>query len=418
MTNFACARVTFTLTLGDMFSPKKPLAMAEFVSLLAFMISIVAMAIDSMLPALGIIARDLGLENPNDAQLVITAMFFGFAIGQLLAGPLSDCYGRKPVVYAGYSVFIMGCILSMTTSSFELILAGRVLQGLGAAAPRIIGIAIVRDGYEGRAMASIMSIVMAIFILVPAIAPAIGQGILLVASWRAIFALLLGIAVLALLWFSTRQPETLAVENRRVLSVAELWAGIWEALSYRMLAGYMTCAGLVFAGLLGYLNTAQQIFQDVYGTGELFAVYFGGIALAIGASSIVNSKLVITLGMRFISVRCVMMIALVSLLFLPVTLSFGGVPPFWLFMLWLFVVFFCFGMLFGNLNALAMEPVGHMAGLGAAVHGSLSTVIGIPFGWAIGVAFNGTIIPLVVGFSLLSIAALAVMFWTEGGMPK
>jgi len=416
--NSACAIQGFPITLDLMFSPQKPLTKAEFVSLLAFMISIIALAIDAMLPALGVIADDLALSNPNDAQLVISSLFLGFAVGQLLAGPLSDCYGRKRIIYIGYFVFVLGCLLSLFTEDFAIMLIGRVLQGLGAAAPRIIGIAIVRDGYEGRAMASIMSIVMAIFILVPAVAPAIGQAILLVADWRAIFAMLLLVALVAVFWFAVRQPETLAIDDRRTLSLSALWAGIKEALSYRVMVGYMTCAGLVFAGLLGYLNTAQQIFQDVYGTGDLFAVYFGAIALAIGLASIVNSKLVINLGMRFISFRGVMVIAALSCLFLPVTLAFEGVPPFWIFMVWLFTVFFCFGMLFGNLNALAMEPVGHMAGLGAAVHGSLSTVIGIPFGWAIGAAFNGTVIPLVTGFAVLNLVAIGVMFWTERGMPR
>lgn len=401
-----------------MFSPKKPLAMAEFVSLLAFMISIMALSIDAMLPALGVIGEDLQVANPNDAQLVISVMFFGFAIGQILAGPLSDSYGRKPVIFAGYGIFILGCLLSMVTESFEIMLVGRFLQGLGAAPPRIIGIAIVRDGYEGRAMASIMSVVMAIFILVPAIAPAIGQGILLIADWRAIFALLLLIAVIAFLWFGLRQPETLQVKDRRAISLSALWAGFKEALSFRILTGYMICAGFIFAGLLGYLNTAQQVFQEVYGVGDLFALYFGVIALAIGAASIVNSKLVIRLGMRFICIRGIVIIAGFSVLFLPVVLAYDGAPPFWMFMAWLFVVFFCFGMLFGNLNALAMEPVGHMAGLGSAVYGSLSTMVGIPFGWAIGAAFNGTIIPLVAGFMGLSLAALLTIVWTERGFPQ
>lgn len=241
--------------------PQKPLPIAEFVSLLAFMISILALSIDAMLPALGDIARDLELENPNDVQLVVSSMFLGFAIGQIVAGPLSDCYGRKPVIYGGYLIFIAGCLLAMFTSSFTMMLIGRVLQGLGAAAPRIVGIALVRDGYDGRAMARIMSIVMAIFILVPAIAPAIGQGILLFAPWRAIFAMLLCVALLAFAWLALRQPETLPADAKRVLSVAGIWDGIREALRYRALAGYMTCSGFIFGAFLGYLSTAQQVFQ-------------------------------------------------------------------------------------------------------------------------------------------------------------
>lgn len=396
--------------------PQKPLSIAEFVSLLAFMISILALSIDAMLPALGDIARDLELENPNDVQLVISSMFLGFAIGQIVAGPLSDCYGRKPVIYAGYFIFIAGCLLAMFTTSFAMMLIGRVLQGLGAAAPRIVGIALVRDGYEGRAMARIMSIVMAIFILVPAIAPAIGQGILLFAPWRAIFGMLLCVALMAFTWFALRQPETLASNSRRTLTLGGIWVGIREALKYRALAGYMTCSGLIFGAFLGYLNTAQQVFQVTYQTGDWFAIYFGAAALAIGAASIFNSRVVVWLGMRYLSQRALLVLAACSAAFLVFALLLDGVPPLWSFMIWLMVSTFCLGMLFGNFNALAMEPVGHMAGLGAAVNGSFSTFLALPFGWAIGAAFDGTVLPMIAGFAILSIATLAVMGWTEQGL--
>lgn len=401
-----------------MFSPKKPLGMAEFVSLLAFMISILALSIDAMLPALGIIGRDLGLTDPNRAQLVISAMFLGFAIGQIVAGPLSDCYGRKPVIYVGYVIFILGCLLSMVTSSFEVMLIGRVMQGLGAAAPRIVGIAFVRDGYEGRAMARIMSVVMAIFILVPAIAPALGQGILLVADWRAIFGMLLSVAVMAFVWFAVRQPETLQLKARRQFSFSALWAGIREALGYRALTGYTIASGIIFGAFLGYLSSAQQIFQEAYDTGRMFSIYFGVAALSIGAASVLNSRLVVQLGMRYMTWRGMSGLTCISALFLGIVSAYNGVPPFYSFMIWLLISFFCIGIIFGNFNALAMEPVGHMAGLGAAITGSFSTFISLPLGWALGAAFDGTIVPLVSGFAAFGLLSLAVMWWTERGLEK
>ncbi len=396
--------------------PTKPLKTPEFVTLLAMMVSILALSIDAMLPALDVIGRDLQVAQPNDVQLVISAMFLGFAAGQLVAGPLSDSYGRKPVIYGGYIIFIAGCLLAMFATSFSVLLAGRVLQGLGAAAPRIVSMALVRDGYEGRAMARIQSIVMAIFILVPAIAPAAGQGVLLVADWRAIFALLLAMALVAFVWFALRQPETLAMEARRRFSVSNVADGIAEAVSYRVMSGYTISAGVIFGAFLGYLSSAQQIFQVAYSTGDLFVLYFGGAALAIGAASIFNSKFVIRLGMRYMTWRALAGLALVSLGFLPFVLALGGLPPLWAFVVWLLVGFFCMGILFGNFSAMAMEPVGHMAGLGAAVVGSVSTFISLPLGWTIGHAFDGTVLPLVAGFAVLSLLSLGVMWWTERGL--
>ncbi len=386
--------------------------------MLALMVSLLALSIDAMLPALGEIGRDLELADTNDAQLVVTAMFLGFAVGQIAAGPLSDSFGRKPVIYGGYVIFIIGCVMSMAADGFAVMLAGRVLQGLGAAAPRIVSIALVRDGYEGRAMARIMSIVMAIFILVPAIAPAIGQGVMLVTDWRAIFGLLLVMAVIAFTWFAARQPETLAREVRRRFSLGNVADGVREALGYRAMTGYTLAAGIIFGAFVGYLSSAQQVFQSAYDTGQWFSVYFGAAALAIGAASIVNSKVVMRLGMRYMTWRALIGLTAISCLFVPVVLAGDGLPPLWVFMGWLLVAFFCTGILFGNFNALAMEPVGHMAGLGAAVVGSISTLISLPIGWLVGAAFDGTVMPLVTGFAVMGAVSLAVMWWTERGLAE
>lgn len=393
--------------------PTKPLSLPEFVTMLAVMISILALSIDAILPALGQISKDLKLENSNDAQLVLSAMFLGFAIGQICAGPLSDSFGRKPIIYIGYVIFIAGCLIAMVADNFQLLLFGRVLQGLGAAAPRIVSIALVRDGYEGREMARIMSIVMAIFILVPAIAPAIGQGVMLFTSWRSIFTLLLITAVIAFCWFALRQPETLHEDKRRKFSLNNIVSGIAETLSYRTVTGYTLASGIIFGAFLGYLNSAQQIFQITYNTGDWFAVYFGVAALAIGLASIFNSKVVIKLGMRFMTKHALIWLTLLSTLFLVFVFIQDGVPALWSFMIWLLAAFFCCGILFGNFNALAMEPIGHMAGLGAAVVGSLSTFISLPIGWAIGTSFSNTITPLVLGFALLGTSSYLLIIWTE-----
>lgn len=397
--------------------PPQPLPFAEFVTLAALMTSIVAMATDVMLPALDRIGLDLGVSDPNDPQLVVSTLFIGYAVGQLIVGPLSDSYGRKPVIFVGYLVFMAGCLLSMVTDDFTQMLIGRVLQGLGAAGPRVVTISLVRDGYEGRAMARILSIVMAVFILVPAIAPAIGQGAVLVSGWRATFGLLLGLAAVSFAWLALRQPETLPPDARRTFSTVGILSGIVEACRDRVAFGYTIATGLIFGAFLGYLSSAQQIFQETYGTDALFPLYFGAAAISIGAASTLNSMLVMRLGMRMLTHRAFIGIVVVSSAFLPPAIAAGGVPPLWLFMVWLLATFFGMGILFGNLNALAMEPLGHMAGLGAALVGSLSTFLALPFGWLVGNAFDGGVSPLVLGFAVLGTAALAVMHWIERMAP-
>ncbi len=393
----------------------KPISTNELIVLLAMMISIVALSTDIMLAALDIMGRDLGVANLNDTQFIISFLFLGFAAGQVVAGPVSDSFGRKPVIYIGYAIFIFGCILSIFATNYAIMLVGRILQGLGAACPRIVSIALIRDGYEGRAMARIMSIVMAVFIVVPAVAPAIGQGITAFYNWRAMFTFLMIMAVISVTWFALRQPETLAVDQRRKFSLSNTWSGIVEACQYRRAIGYTVAAGLIFGAFLGYLSSAQQIFQISYTTGNYFPLYFGAASLAIGASSILNSRLVMRFGMRLLTHRALIGTTVMSTIFLILVVTFDGVPPFWSFMLWLLANFFCMGIMFGNFNALAMEPLGHMAGLGAAFVGSLSTFISLPLAWLVGSSFDGGVTPLVGGFAFFGFCSLVVMYWTERG---
>ena len=400
-----------------MFRPTKPLPLAEFVVMLAFMVSIVAMATDIMLPALALIGEDLRVADPNDTQLIVSSLFVGFAIGQLIVGPLSDTYGRRPVILFGYLFFVAGCILSIVASDLAAMLIGRFLQGIGAAAPRVVGTSLVRDGYAGREMARIMSIIMAVFILVPAIAPSIGQGLIFILPWEFTFVVLLAMAVAAFVWFGTRQPETLAPENRRPLSVRSLVSGCIEILSMRTVLGYTLAMGCVFGAFLSYLSASRQVFQDALNAGEMFAVYFGLAALAIGAASLLNSLLVMRLGMRLLTQSALVGLVLLSGLFFAAFHALDGQPSIALFMTWQLAAFFCVGLLFGNLNALAMEPLGKMAGLGAALVGSISTFISLPFGWLIGRMYDGTVLPLVGGFCALGLAALIAACWTERALP-
>ncbi len=387
----------------------------EFVARTALMISLVALSIDAMLPALQEIGGDLGAQRRNDAQLVISALFLGLAVGTMVYGPVSDSTGRRPPIYAGFALFILGCLLSMVATSFPVMLAGRFLQGLGAAGPRIVAIAVVRDQYAGRAMARIMSMVMAVFILVPALAPAVGQAILLVAHWRAIFGVLLGLALVALVWFAFRQPETLTAGHRAPFSLLRIGRAIYETCTHRTAFGYTIAAGLIFGAFIGFLNSSQQIFQEQYGLGKLFPLYFAVLALSIGSASWVNSRLVMRLGMRRLSGLALTGLSGLSLTFFVIAWAAAGDPPLWALMAYLVAAFFCVGILFGNFNALAMDPLGHIAGVAASVIGSLTSFISLALGTAVGQAYDGTVLPLVGGFAALGLASIAVMRWAERG---
>jgi DHA1 family bicyclomycin/chloramphenicol resistance-like MFS transporter len=260
-----------------------------------------------------------------------------------------------------------------------------------------------------------MSLVMGVFILVPALAPGIGQIILMIAHWRAIFGFMLAVAAVSLVWFALRQPETLAPERRVGFSPARILLAVRETCGSRVAFGYTLASGLIFGAFVGYLNSAQQIFQIQYGLGALFPLYFAALALAIGSASFVNARLVMRHGMRRLSAWALGLLAGLSLAFLFPAYLAAGTPPLWALMAYMAAAFFCIGMLFANFNALAMAPLGHIAGVGTAVVGSLTTLISMSLGAAIGWAYDGTVLPLVAGFALLGLAAIAVMCWTERG---
>lgn len=385
----------------------------EFVVLVSMMMSLMALSIDAMLPALPQIGSDLGVQNANDRQLIVSTIFLGVAVGQFFFGPLSDKTGRKPAMYFGYSLYICGAMLSAFANTFPMLLFGRLLQGIGISAPRAVLLALVRDLYEGRLMARVMSFVMTVLLLIPMLAPSLGQAILLRAGWRSIFFSFILMALITIVWFAMRMPETLSQEKRTSFSLQGIIKGTLEIIKIRSAFGYTVSAGLISGAFLGYLNSAQQIFQEHYGLGEKFPLYFALIALSIGMASFLNARLVIRLGMRFLVRWSLNVIFGLAILALGIAILVSGQLPLWLVITYLMSTFFFTGILFGNQNSLAMEPLGHFAGIGAAVVGSLSTLISIPLGTLIGQSYNGTVVPLIIGIAILSGLSIVVVRWTE-----
>jgi len=379
------------------------------------MISLVALSIDAMLPALAQIGEALGAERENDSQLIVAVVFLGMALGQMLYGPMSDSTGRKPAVYLGYGFFVAGSLLCLFATNFSLMIAGRFLQGFGLAAPRIITMAVVRDQYAGPAMARVMSFIMMVFILVPMIAPAIGQLILILFDWRAIFTFILTTGLITALWFMLRQPESLPEERRSAFNLKRLRSAIVEVCSNRISIGYTIITGIIFSAFIGYLSSSQQLFQQLYGLGHYFPLYFALLASAIGFSSYVNGRIVMRVGMRKPTLIALCSLTSLSTLFFGFCFASGGHPVLWLVTVYFIAAFACIGTLFGNLNALAMQPLGHIAGIGASVVGSLSTLISVPFGIYIGHSYNGTLLPLVGGFTGCAGLALILMLIIEKG---
>ncbi|MCE7990620.1 MAG: multidrug effflux MFS transporter [Roseivirga sp.] len=387
-----------------------PLSTIEFVALMATMMALVALSIDTLLPALDEIANDLPLKRTNDTQLIISIFFLGLALGQLFFGTLSDFVGRKPAVAIGISIFIAGCFISFFSKGLEFILIGRLFQGIGLAAPRIISVALVRDQYEGPHMARIMSFVMSIFIIVPAIAPALGEGILYFMHWRYIFLVLAVVALVAFLWFMVRQPETLDTENRKPFSIKQVTSTLYKICTNRVSLGYTLVAGFISGVFLGFLSSIQQIFHS-YNNDHLFVGGFAVFALFIGSASLVNAKIVLRYGVQRMVKLALIVLCLVSGVFLVSGLSLG--LSFTMVMIYLVISLFCVGILFGNLNALAMQPLGKIAGIGSSVVGSLSTLISVPFGILIGFSYNNSAIPLIIGFLVFSSLSLGTVYWIE-----
>jgi len=388
-----------------------PLSSIEFVGLMALLMALTALSVDVMLPALPQIGLSLGVAKGNDRQLILSIYLAGFALGQFLFGPASDRFGRRPPLLFGLALYIGGTLLAAASSSFSGLLAARVLQGAGAASPRVIALAIVRDRFEGREMSRVMSFITMVFIVVPMLAPSVGEGILQFASWRSIFFLLLFVALACVFWVVARLPETRLPEDRLPLSASAIWHAIKLVTSTRQTIGYVIAMGFIFGLLISYVMSSEQVFVEVYGLGSRFPIAFGSISAFMIAASLLNASAVRKMGMRGISHR-----ALFGALAACAAMALAGYPekpPLLLFCAFMAAVFFCFGLAMPNFNALAMEPMAHIAGTASSVAGFYSTTAAAILGTLIGRSFDGGVRPLCIGITLLFIATLLAVLVTE-----
>lgn len=389
--------------------PIKRLAEKELVALFALMMSLTALSMDAMLPAFPFIAESLAVVDYQKTQWIVSAMILGMVFGEIFFGPLSDAIGRKKSILLGICVYLIGSVVALLASSIEMFLLGRMIQGFGVAGPKIASRALIRDMYKGAAMARIMSFVMMVFILVPMLAPSIGQLVLQVADWRWIFGLLMTQATIAGLWLLLRQPETLSKENRIPLNRKRLVADVRIILSRGDVMAYTVLLGCIFGGLMLHISTAQSIFQDVYDTGDRFPLFFAMLAIGSAVINFSNGKIVLRIGMLRCVISALSVLLTSSFILLLSTFYFDGVPPFVLFMGLGMVMFSCFGMVFGNVNAMAMEPLGKMAGLGASVISSLSSFLAIILSTVMGQFYHFTVTPLASGFVIFSIIAFVML---------
>jgi MFS transporter, DHA1 family, multidrug resistance protein len=388
---------------------KPDIGLFEFVALMALMTSLVALSIDAVLPAMSQIAADLEITDPRQSHLIVSLFFIGMAFGQLYYGPLSDDKGRRYAILSGLIVFAIGSIVCMNAESLEVMLVGRVIQAFGVSGPRIATLAVIRDKYEGEAMARVMSFIMMVFILVPMLAPIFGQTILFWFSWQHIFSSFLLFGLLTGLWFFIRQPETLPKEKRLPFSWSQLRISSKFILTHKLVMFYTLSAGIIFGAFLAYISSSQTIFQQIYDTGELFPMYFAMLAFSIGLASFINGTLVMRLGMRKLCTWAMLGWLLFSTLLTVLCLVNDGVPPLWQFVSTLFCAFFCIGILFGNINAMAMQSLGGMAGLGAAIIGSLSSIVSVLTAVLVGSFIESSITPVALGF--LGFGCLSFTFY-------
>lgn len=386
---------------------------AELVAMVASLMALNALAIDVMLPALGAIARDFAVAEPNDQQLVVVAYILGFGVPQLAWGPLADRFGRRPVLFASLVGYTLTGLATVWTGSFAGLLALRFAQGVFAAGCRVVSVAVVRDLYAGQGMARIMSFVMTVFMVVPITAPALGQAVLLVAPWEAIFAVLAGAGFAMLAWTFFRLKETRAPADRTPLRVREIGAAYALVVKTRTTFGYMLASGVIFAALFAFISTSEQIFREVFRREETFVFWFGGIALALSAANLLNARLVRRYGMRRLSHGALVGFTALSLILLTLMSAFGERLA--IFFPLFASIFALFGLIGANFNALALEPLGRIAGTASAAHGFATTTVSGLIGGLIGRAYDGTTRPLLIGFSVLGLACLVVVAVTERG---
>jgi DHA1 family bicyclomycin/chloramphenicol resistance-like MFS transporter len=383
----------------------------EFVAMVAAMIALNALAVDMMMPALPEIGTALGVARENDRQSILTIFIIGFGVGQLAVGPLSDRYGRRPLLIAGLLVYIAASLLCAIAPSFDTLLAARFIAGFGAASSRVVIVAVVRDCYSGQRMASVMSFAMMVFIAVPVLAPSIGQLVVLFWPWEMIFALLATAGIITLIWTAIRLPETLRPEYCQKIRPKDLARAVRSLVSNRQTIGYTLAGGLMQGGMYAFLFSAQQVLGEHYKLGVYFPIAFAASALTISLSSFLNARLVGRLGMRAISHGASVAFLVLGVIMLALLLA--GWLSFAPFMTLLSAITFLIGLTFANFNALAMEPQGHIAGTASSFLGSITTFMAVVIGGGIAYAYDGTMWPLSTGYLAVGCAVMLVLLLTE-----
>ncbi|NNE81582.1 MAG: multidrug effflux MFS transporter [Silicimonas sp.] len=400
-----------TLQASTVTEKDVPISRIELVALLAMLSATVAFSIDAMLPAFPLIGAELSPSNPNRVQLIIASFLAGLGLGTFLAGPISDAYGRRSIVIGGSIIISVCAVIATLSSNLELLLAARFVQGIGASGPRIAAMAIVRDLFRGREMARVISFVIFVFTLGPVFAPLIGWGLSWAFGWRAIFYSFAVFSAVSMAWLLMRLPETHEAENRRPFRVGRLVEGVREVFGNRQVVLTIGAQSLVFGILMSTLMSSQQIFEHVFDQGQYFPLWFGFMAILAAFSNLMNAAIVVRLGMRQVIIRALVTHAIGSGMIL-LALVGDFLPPAWLFpvgFLWMTSNFYLAGFAIGNINAIALEPLGHIAGLAASIVTALSTILSIFLAAPIGQAFDGTLIPLVLGCLVLAILAVALI---------
>jgi len=394
-------------------SPPQGIGFKEFVGMMAAIMAVNALAIDTMLPALADIGDAVGIPTESGRQWIITSYLLGSGISQLFPGTLADRFGRKRVLLAGLAMYVVFGAMSALATSFESLVIARVLQGVGTAAARVLAVSIVRDRYAGRQMARVMSLTLTVFLVVPVIAPSLGQLIMLVAPWRWIFGALTFYAVAVMVWVVIRLPETIHPEDRMPISLSSISHALGIVLTNRVAVGYMFAQAFVVGGTFGYINSAQQIFVDVFAAPGLFTTVFAMIGFSFAVSSIINARIVGRFGMRLISHTAVL--GYMGFAAIHTAIALTGHENIWVFAVLQSAMMFCFGLVGPNFGALAMEPMGHVAGTASSVQGFVTTTGGALLGFIIGQLFNGSVVPLTLGFFSYGLIALILAAITEKG---
>jgi len=394
-------------------TPKAAIGFKEFVALIAALTALNALAIDAMLPALPQIGASLNVATDNDRQWVITAYLLGVSSTQLIYGVLADRFGRKPVLLTGVGLYAVFAVAAAFATSFPQLVLARGLMGAGAAAVQVLAVSLVRDRFAGAQMARVMSLTFMVFLTAPVVAPSIGQVIMVVSSWRMIFGFLAAFSLVLLTWASLRLPETLRVEDRLPLEAGRIAQAFRTVLRSRITVGYMLAAACVLGALFGFINSVQQVFTDIFHAPTIFPAIFACIAIGMAAASLLNSRIVERLGVRYVSHRA--LLGFITFAALHWLVARSGHESIATFAVLQGAMMFCFGMVAANFASIAMEPLGHVAGTGSSIYGSITIAVGSTLGFVIGQQFDGTAVPLTTGYVLCGLLALGIVAVTERG---